>query len=258
MEPNEQVLNDEVESVETETPEIEQETVAEEKQTPEPEPEQESDFESVDPTKLPPELQKIYKGFQSSYTKKMQSLTEAVNGLSPHRERLALLDRAINGDMEARSHLARIAGQTAQPQQQQQQEQFPEQFEDTKSLVSYMDQRVNAMLQNTLRQMLPQVLQPVQQMQQQAALAEVNAEIDRMKTTYPDFERHTDKMIQLKQEMPGLTLEAAYKLASYRAAVAPNKLISKPGVKHSAVTSKEPDGPVSWDQAYKLALKHQK
>lgn len=257
MEPNEQVLNDEVESVETETPEIEQETVEEEAPKAESE-ESETDFESVDPTKLPPELQKIYKGFQSSYTKKMQSLTEAVQGLTPHRERLALLDRAIQGDPEARSHLARIAGQNATKQAEQQQEQYPEQFEDTKSLVNYMDQRVNAMLQNTLRQMLPQVLQPVQQMQQQAALAEVNAEIERLKTSYPDFERHTDKMIQLKQEMPGLTLEAAYKLASFRAPVAPNKLVSKPGVKHNAVVSKEPQGPVSWDQAYKMALKHAK
>jgi len=242
-----------VESEVTETPKPES------TETPEP---SEEETPEVDPNKLPPELQKLYKGFQSSYTKKMQALQEAMDALTPHKDRLALIDKAISGDKEAMATLARIAGAQQPPSEAKETKEYsyedvPEAFEDTKSLMKFMDSRFNAALNNFAQyfqsQVLPQHLQPVQQLREESEAKAVQAQIAEMRSKYPDFDSKVKQIIEIRKENPGIGLEAAYKLSTWAPKVSAQKIVAKPGARPGAMTAKEPKGPVSWETAFKLA-----
>src|SRR3990172_4896285 len=88
-----------------------------------------------DITKLPPSLQIVAKQFQADYTRKMQTLKEAIQGISSHRDRLALLDNAVAGDPKARKALGDLFGsrttETPKP------EMLPENFKDMGEMVNY-------------------------------------------------------------------------------------------------------------------------
>lgn len=217
----------------------------------------------VDPNKLPPELQKLYKGFQGSYTKKMQALQEAMEALTPHKERLAIMDRAINGDKEAMAHLARLAGKPeGEPQQKTDApaydyEDVPESFEDTRSLTKFMDNRFNAAMNNFMQylntQVLPQHLKPVSELQEKAQAESVQAQISEMRSKYPDFDGKIKDIIEVRKQNPGIGLEAAYKLTTWTQKVSPQKLVSKPGARPAAMSAKAPKEGISWEDAYQMA-----
>ena len=245
------------------------EAVSEEESSQEVKPEEslkEQDFDSIDPNKLPAEIQKFYKGMQGSFTKKMQALQQAMDSLNPHKERLALVDRALQGDKEAQAVLGRIAGNGAPapaplPDQEPFYRDVPKAFDNTRGLVEYLDKRFGGFLQTYVNQMIPQIVQqqvapamaPLQQMQEQTARNGVLAEVNRLKTAYPDFETKAAQMIELKKANPGLNMEQAYKLAAFRNPTAPSKIVSRPGVRPASVDSTAKIG--SWDDAAKEALR---
>lgn len=252
---NTEVLNDTEEVLDDE--EIVEETPAASQETPTEEGSETTDLDNVDPNKLPPELQKLYKGMQGSYTKKMQALEEALNGFTPHKERLALLDRAIQGDPEARSALARIAGVQQQTEKMPDTEDLykdvPEDFEDTKSLTKFFDNRVQSMFQEFMQSVLPEILQqhlaPVNQISHEARVNKVNAEIERLRGQYKDFDQHIAAMIDLRKKNPTIELEDAYKLVSWRRSTSPEKIVSKPGASPRAVTTPPMKAGTSWEEA---------
>lgn len=240
-------MSDQTEDV---SPDIEDETAEEAPETAEGEPESEAE---TDPTKLPPELQKHYKGMQASYTKKMQALTEAVESLSPHRERLALFDKAIAGDPQARQRLAEIAAvNQMQPQQQSVDNEIPEAFETTKDLMQYLDKRFGETLKQTLSQIMPQMMGPVQEMQQKSQIAAAQAQIDGMRAKFKDFDSHVPAILKIREENPGITLENAYKLATYNRPPSQQQTVAKPGARPKAVSPKS-DKPMSFEEAFELA-----
>jgi len=255
---NEEVLvSDEGTSDELETPEVEQETpeVEESESTTEESAETqeapEVDFDN--PQNLPPELQKHYKGMQASYTKKMQSLQTAMNGLQSHLTRLELLDKAMAGDPEAVARVSQMLGkpQASEPKPT---DDIPEVFESTKDLMSYIDNRFGSLVQQAVQNVLGTQVAPIQQhLQHQAKLGEYQA----VKSKYPDFDMHVKEMLEIKQTYGELPLEALYKLATYQKPVKANKLTTPPsGPRPSAVKTKtNPDKPLSFREAAQLAIK---
>ena len=221
----------------------------------------EQDFEKIDPTKLPPEQQKFYKGMQASFTKKMQTLQSVIEGLDPHKERLSIMDKAIAGDTEARAHLARIAGEqkATTPQKVYEYEDVPESFESTKDLVKFYDGRINQGFQNMLKyiqeQVLPQHLQPVAQLQQKATQERIQGEIQVLQQKYPDFDSKIDAMVEARKTNPHLGIEEAYKLVSWKPQIPVSKTISKPGARPAAVSDVNANKAMSWEEAFEAAKK---
>ena len=240
----------------SETPDTEQETPEAESEEESAEPTDVSETNEVDfdnPQNLPPELQRHYKGMQSSYTKKMQALQNAMNGLQSHSTRLELLDKAISGDPEAVARVSQMLGrqQASEPKPT---EDIPEVFESTKDLMSYIDNRFGSLVQQAVQNMIGQQVAPIQQhLQHQAKLGEYQA----VKSKYPDFDMHVKEMLELKQTYGELPLEALYKLATYQKPVKANKLTTPPsGPRPSAVKTKtNSDKPLSFKEAARLAIK---
>ena len=254
---NEEVLSTEEGTSEFDDVEI-SETPDTEQETPEAESEVEEESEPIEvdfdnPQNLPPELQRHYKGMQSSYTKKMQALQNAMNGLQSHSTRLELLDKAISGDPEAVARVSQMLGrqQASEPKPT---EDIPEVFESTKDLMSYIDNRFGSLVQQAVQNMIGQQVAPIQQhLQHQAKLGEYQA----VKSKYPDFDMHVKEMLELKQTYGELPLEALYKLATYQKPVKANKLTTPPsGPRPSAVKTKtNSDKPLSFKEAARLAIK---
>ena len=241
---------------------VEEETAEKPEEEP---PLKDQDFDSIDPTKLPEEVQKFYKGMQASFTKKMQTLQQSIDSLSPHKDRLSLIDKAIQGDKEAQASLARIAGkQEAEVDPKVADEEFykdlPQSFENTKQLAQFFDKRFGSFLKTYIHEALPQMItkhiapamEPLNEMRQNSLNKALEADIARLKTTYPDFDNHLEKMIELKKTSSGLTLEQAYKLASYRSPVSPKKIVSKPSGNKTVPIVKEIK---NFDDAASEALK---
>jgi hypothetical protein len=221
-------------------------------------PEAEIDFDNVDPAKLPAEVAKYYKGMQGSYTKKMQGLKQAYEGLQSHTTRLQMLDRAIAGDPGAVAQLSRVLGLQQQNQQQQQpKDEFPEdfQFESPKHLVQYMDQRLGQMMQRYVQQHLQQVQAPVQQIQAQMAYQQKLAQYENLKQTYPDIDMHIQPMLDLQKQYPGLGLPDLYKLATWKNPSRPEQLVTKPGARPAASKPKSNSNRnMTFDEAAAAAL----
>lgn len=255
MVPKENEMSEVTEVTEADVP-AETETVAEEPAETEETAvsEEEQDWDG-DPTKLPPQLQKIYKGMQADYTRKSQELKGIVDSVNSHKERLALLDRAEAGDPEAMAALARFAKQDQKSAEQQKGfdfEQIPETFKTSKDMISYLDQRFGAALQNYMNQVLQQHIAPLYKTSEVVQTNEVKAQIDQMRSKYTDFDKHIDAIIEVKKQNPGISLEAAYKVASYQKPVDPRKTTAKPGVRPTAVkpaTNKK----MTWEEAVNLA-----
>lgn len=218
-----------------------------------PAPEKETAPDLGDPTKLPPELLPHYKNMQGAFTKKMQAISETLESLAPHRERLALLDRAINGDPEALKNLQRIAGvQAPQAPAKEAVEEIPEQFESTKQLMEFIDKRAQSIAKKMLDDVMPQVQQPLQQMQEQAMKQKAMAEIDSMKVKYPDFEKQVPEILRIREEMGPIPLEAAYKLATWSAKVPASQLTPQPGASPKAIAPKGGNAK-SFEEAWEMA-----
>lgn len=235
-----------------------------EKETPaEPvKPEVDFDIDSVDPTKLTGEAAKYYKGFQKSYTQKMQGLSQALEGLKSHSTRLQMLDRAIAGDREATAQLAQVIGaEPKQPSKPTQQE-IPAEFASTKHLTDFFDQRVSQLVEARIAAAMGQYVQPIQQnMQQQQQMLQNQrneAEYNLAKKEHPDFDTHLEQMVELRRANPGLSLEQTYRLATYKVPVSPSQLISKPGVRPSGVMHKSSDHNLTFEEAAEAAIKQLK
>lgn len=242
----EEDTTEEVESSE-ETPEVAEEETPEE--TPEPE------FDG-DITKLSPEAQKVAKGFQASYTRKMQSLQSAMEGLRSHEGRLKLLDRAIQGDPEARNNLVSMFGQK-QHQPAASEDDMPEQFESFKEMRTYFDKHYESKMQQRIDGIIQQHIAPlVQHIQTQRAEAVINE----ARAKYKDFDAHVGKIIELREQNPGLGLDAAYKLARAEShpQIPRTATTTKPGKRPAATVSKSPDRLLSWEEASEQALRELK
>jgi hypothetical protein len=247
---HEEVLVDDI-PAESEEP-VEADTPAETPEEPSQETPEDFDWEKTDPNKLPPEVQKYYKGMQASYTRKMQGLSQALDGLKSHSTRLQLLDRAMAGDPEAQEQLSRFIQK--RPESAPDADRIPDEFADTKQLVSYFDARVQKALQAAMQQ-IGQQFAPIQQ---QVAYREQMAEYEATKAKYPDFDNYIPQMVEIRNQMPGLTLEAAYKLATYKNPVSPQKIVSKPGARPSAVKPRDDGKPMTFEEAAAAAIKHLK
>jgi hypothetical protein len=234
-------------------------------ETPEPEatPEPEIDFDisKTDPTKLPPEVQKFYKGLQGDYTRKMQGLSQALEGLKTHASRLQLMDRAMTGDENARAELARIVGWERAQAQAHQADEIPD-FNNATDLVKFMDQRVAQAVQNAIRQTLEsQVaphLQQVQTMAMEAHQQKQMAEYEATKKDFPDFDNYLPQMVEIRRGNPALTLRQCYQLATYRNPSPPSKIVSKPGARPAAVKDKNDGKLLSFEEAAAAAIKELK
>jgi hypothetical protein len=251
---NEEVLPDIVGP----SPEGETAEDATEETLPTPESAPEQDFENIDPTKLSPELQKIYKGFQGSYTKKMQGMQKTLEGLQAHAERLQLMDRAMAGDPAARQTLAKALQLEAQKADHPQDD-IPAQFTDSKHLVSTIEGRIMKQvaqaIQQNMQSMAGNYLQPIQaQMQYQQQMAEYES----VKKVYPDFDAHIPAMIEVRQQYPGIPLEAAYKLVTYKSPAPRTQVTAKPGVRPSATKPKPSGQNMTFDEAAAAAVEELK
>lgn len=214
----------------------------------------------IDPNKLPPELQKLYKGMQADYTRKQQQLAKAIEGLEPHKEKLALIDKALTGDPEAMQKLSRITQSLPNQQQQQQTYDFnkiPETFESPKHLTDFFDQRMTAAFNNFLgylnQNVIGKMQQPIAEMQNQVLQEKVAAEIQSARAKYSDFQNKEKEIAKVVQKYPGISLDDAYKLVSFSPKVPAQKIVSKPGVNSRAVTHKPSSESMTWEDAFKLA-----
>lgn len=219
------------------------------------------DWDNTDPNKLPPEVQKYYKGMQASYTRKMQALASALEGLKTQASRLQLLDRAIAGDPEARAQLAGlIQVQQAQAQAQAHDvgDDIPAEFTDTKHLVSFFDNRLKTALAHAFNHIQGMISQHVSPLQQNFYIQQRLAEYNALKTKYPDFDNYVEQMVKIKEQNPGISLEAAYKLATYKPPVPPSKLVSKPGARPSAIRPKDSDRNLTFEEAAEAAIRQLK
>jgi hypothetical protein len=255
----EEVLETTTDQPEEDTTEVESsEETAEgaEQETPEPEPAPETPEFDGDITKLSPEAQKIAKGFQASYTRKMQALQTAMEGLKSHEGRLKLLDRAIQGDKEARANLASMFGNQTQPANAAEDD-MPEQFGSFKEMRDYFDKHYEGKMQQRVENILQQHIAPlVQHIQMQRAEAVINE----ARAKYKDFDSHVGQIIALREQNPGLSLDAAYKLAraDSHPEVPPTARVTKPGKRPAAAVSKGPDKLLSWEEASAQALRELK
>ena len=165
----------------------------------------------------------------------MQTLKEAIQGISSHRDRLALLDNAVAGDPKARKALGDLFGsrttETPKP------EMLPENFKDMGEMVNYLDKRYQSTMEKTLEKFAQSLVDthitPIrQQTQQQVA----NAAYDAAKAKYPDFDKHVPAMAKLSEENQYLNYEQLYKLATWKEKQKPEtRPTMKPGVRPSSV-----------------------
>jgi len=207
-------------------------------------------FDFKDPQNLPPELKDYYNGMQASYTKRQQGVTDALRNLEPHAERLQILDRAQKGDFQAQAQIASMLGLNlqapGQPQVQKQDEPVDvDSFETPSQLVAHMEKRQELAIKQALgafqQQLVPHIRGLQQQQQQQLARIQdekSEAEYLSVKAKYPDFDNYIDNMIELRKSYPGLGMEKAYQLATYRKPVLKSSGTNRPGKSSSSVRQK--------------------
>ena len=218
-------------------------------------PESKPDALGIDPTKLPAEVLPFYKEMQSAFTKKMQALSETMEGFTPHRERLAMLDKAIAGDPQALENLRRIAGTPAAPAQDAAKDPYgdiPETFETTKDLMQFVDKRAQSIAQSIIDRVMPSVTAPIQDMQQKAMEQRAIAEIEGLKSKYPDFEKHIPDILRFRQDNGPVPLEACYKAVTWSPKVPASQLTPQPGASPKAISPKS--NAKSIDEAFEMAM----
>lgn len=205
---------------------------------------QTEDFDFNNPQNLPPELSKYYKGMQAAFTRKQQAVSEALSKLQPHAERLTLLDRAAQGDPQARAYIASTLGlQMQQPSPEEPVD--VDSFETPQDLVKYMQGQQEKAIQQALsqfqQQLVPQLQNLQMQQQQQMLLAEEKrqqTEYEAAKSKFPDFDNYLQPMIELRRQYPGMSMEEAYKLATYKKPIDANKATSTP--KRAGTSTRQP------------------
>ena len=180
---------------------------------------------TLDPTKLPPEIQPIFKKMQGAYTKKMQEAAR-------WREQAEIVER-FNNDRDfgfqtvaqwaARNgfSLAPVgAGQGQQPQAQQQAFQRqgqadPRLIETIKANLppelQWMAEAQAPALQQAVQQMLAPLAQQLVQAQQQATRQVMEREWDdlagQLSDVAPGWEEHENEMIELLEFLRGTTMK---------------------------------------------------
>jgi hypothetical protein len=168
-----------------------------------------ADGSNLDPRKLPPEVQPIFKAMQAAYTKKMQGLAEV-------QKQAALVDRFYSDPSFADQTLQQWAAQRGYqivPQGQQAQQRGSGQpgqvnqqiVEDLKQSLTpelqWMADALGPALSNVLSQQMRQVIQPLNQYQQKQALAQRESEYDRhaeeLSGQIPHWQEHEDTMAEI-------------------------------------------------------------
>jgi len=207
-----------------------------------------------DINKLPAELQTVAKGFQADYTRKVQALQKAVESFEPHKERLALLDRAISGDPNARKVLGDMFGEKVAPQAPEPEE-IPESFKTVNDMLGFLEKRLDRRYKDGFEKKLEEfqrsmvdTLSPImQQTQHQTAQAAMN----QAKAKYKDFDEHIPTMVELSKSNPYLNYDQLYKLATYdKRPIPSSKQTLKPGVRPSSakVDDASMKGLSSWER----------
>jgi len=193
--------------------------------------------ENLDPRKLPPEVQPIFKRMQAVYTKRMQNFAEI-------RDKASVVDRFYNDPGFAQQTLLGWAaqngfqlvpvGQQGQPGAQTTNgaQKAPSTLvEAVKSNLpqelQWMAEPLAAAQAQAMQQMLSPVLQQQTAQQQQARVAEWDRYADELRGVAPGWEEHEDVMSeiydfftgpQLHHPKYGSKLEMLYNLATAKAA----------------------------------------
>ena len=193
----------------------------------------------LDPRKLPPELQPIFKRMQGVYTKRMQDMAAA-------REKAEIVDRFYGDEQFAKQTLIEWAARngyqlaplngatqgTQQGQPGQQQAQPPPQLVEAFKAnltpeLAWMAEPMAAAMGQSLQQLLSPVLQQQQVQQQQARIQEFEKYADDLRGVAPGWEEHEDTMTEIHEffKSPqmfhpkfGSKIEMIYNLATSKAA----------------------------------------
>jgi len=172
---------------------------------------------TLDPTKLPPELQPIFKKMQGAYTKKMQDAASL-------REKASVVDKFYQDRNYAFQTLAQWAAQNGysvvpvgqQPPDAQRQQQFQGAGID-KVLAEHLPPELAWMaepqakaVQAAVQQMLAPVVQALQQNQQTQSRAYAEREWDKLASelsdTNPGWEEHEEAMSEVLDFLQGSAL----------------------------------------------------
>jgi len=167
------------------------------------------DGSNLDPRKLPPEVQPIFKAMQAAYTKKMQGIAETM-------KKGELVDRFYSDPSFADQALQQWAAQRGyqivpsghQPQQQGQGQPgraSPQIVEALKQSLppelQWMSESLGPALSQVLNQQMQQVIQPLNQYQQQQVRMQRESEYDRhaeeLSGQIPHWQEHEDTMAEI-------------------------------------------------------------
>lgn len=235
------------------TGQVEETPVAEEGQaittedTGQAEPATASDDDSFfDPTDLPPELQKAYKGMQAAYTKKTQEI-------AANRRKIQEYDQFMQNPRAAIEQMARQMGIPIA--QQEQQEFNPQSWDDV--IRAAKEQAVSE-----FRQQMEPMFNEVRSWKR----SQLESQFDE---SFPRWREYEDDMTALLQKHPSLVsdpdslIRAAIprsELESYATQKAMKKLQARTenarvgsGSKTTRTPSNEPSGPISFAEAVQIA-----
>jgi hypothetical protein len=239
--------------------------------------------ENLDPRKLDPALQPIFKRMQAAYTKRMQSVASI-------QEKAQIVDRFYNDAEFARQTLAQWAQQNgyqltqangqAQPQQRAQAGDVPAYLVEAYKAnldpaLHWMAEPQAKAMWESMQRMLAPVFQQNEQMTQKARETEWQRTADELAELAPGWEEHEDTMGELFDFMRskelvhptfGSKLQMLYDLATAKAASlkqAQGRVAQagKNRVSSSRGTSSRPNidqdiRKASTQDAWKLAVKH--
>ena len=207
---------------------------------------QESDsFTTKDPSKLSPELRTVYKQLQADYTKKRQTEARLVRELqgkmSGYEKELGSAKAAVQWVQFIRSNpeLVKMIEGYYKKQQQPQEETTDVDWSDEKSIKAYFGKLAETKAASqvaAIRNELTPLLSPLVN---DMAQRRVNAEVSEMDKKYPGWDKHIDKILELRQTAPNLPLEQAFKLASFDSYIQANAKKSKQDVINSMNVKKK-------------------
>lgn len=164
-----------------------------------------SELAKIDTSKLPPELQAVYKQMQAAFTKDRQAESDV-------KKKAQLYDQMIQDQMiqskfptptqkaqpETTSYLAEALG--VDPQSLE-----PEQKSQLETLAKIVDAAVSK-----------QISTHINPIQQEMMTRDFKQELDQVKAKYPDFDQHQSEVADQLKANPQLTYEQAYMLATYQ------------------------------------------
>lgn len=150
----------------------------------------------------------MYKGFQSAFTKGMQGLREkerALGNVAQLAERFGADPRGVL------QQLAQEAGVDVWFEQPLPEGEIP-QFETAAEMAKWArDEAKRAML----KELHQERAQRDEQVNEQLAQQNLQRELEQAASAYPDFLNHRENVVNALVEHPSLSVEAAYKLATY-------------------------------------------